>query len=155
MHRPEDLLDMVADVERYPKFITLISAVRIKNPTSPSQNVSVFDAEATVSYKFLSENFLSNVTVDRNLRTIKVKKSGHGGAVKDLENSWVFHQLSDGSTVVDFYVNVKLKGLALEMLLRDKFDKAGKHILKLFEHKASLAFDEIGDPDLDWEAELD
>ena len=154
MHRPDDMLAMVADVERYPKFIKFISALRVKNRQQISEYVEHFEAEATVSFKFVSENFSSDVQVDRQSRTISVKKSGRGGALKSLENSWKFHELSDGSTLVEFYVDVSLKAFPLNMLLADKFDKVGSELMRLFEHKAGLAFEKVGDPELNWEAEV-
>jgi len=152
MHRPEDLLELVADVERYPNFIQFISALRVKNRKASEGGVESFDAEATVSYKFISEKFLSSVIVDRTNKTISVDKSGHGGAVKKLKNNWTFHELSDGSTLVEFYVNVSLKAFPLNILLRDKFDKIGNQLMSLFEKKAGLAFEKVGDPELDWAA---
>ncbi len=154
MHRPADLLEMVADVEEYPKFIKPISALRVRDRKQVSTGVEIFDAQATISYKFISEKFQSNVTVDRNKQSISVKKSGHGGAVRDLDNRWVFHELSDGSTVVDFYVKVKLKAFPLEMLMRDKFDKTGDHIMGLFVLHADKILEKVGDPELYWRNEL-
>jgi len=153
MHRPDDMLSMVADVERYPKFIKFISALRVKNREQISDSVETFEAEATVSFKFISEQFNSDVRVDKDARTISVKKSGKGGALKSLENSWKFHELADGSTLVEFYVDVSLKAFPLNMLLADKFDKVGSELMRLFEHKAGLQFEKVGDPDFNWEAE--
>ena len=147
LHRPDDLLELVADVERYPRFIDLISALRIKNQKEVD-GVEVFEAEATVSYKFISEKFISRVSVDRANRIITVKKSERGGALKTLENKWVFNELSDGSTMVDFFVEVTLKAFPLNMLLKDKFEKIGKEIMAVFEHKAGLAYEKVGDPEL-------
>lgn len=154
MHRPDDMLSMVADVERYPKFIKFISALRVKNRRQISETQEQFEAEATVSFKFISEKFISDVKVDHRAKTITVKKSGQGGALKSLENSWTFHELSDGSTLVDFYVNVSLKAFPLNILLQDKFDKVGGELMKLFEKKAGMEFEKVGDPDLDWAAEI-
>ncbi len=154
MHSPADLLNLVVDVERYPEFINLLSALRVTNRKEISEGVETFEAEATVSYKFISENFRSHITADRVNNRVVVKKHGKGGAVKNLQNTWDFHELSDGSTLVDFYVSVNLKAFPLNMLLRDKFDKAGKHIMKLFEVKASQTLPKVGNPDLDWQAEI-
>jgi len=153
MHRPEDLLELVADVERYPKFITFISALRVKDRKILPDGRETFDAEATVSYKFISERFHSQIIVDRDKKTISVNKSGHGGAVKKLKNNWAFQKLSDGSTLVDFYVDVSLKAFPLNILLREKFDKIGNEIMSLFEKKAGLAYEKTGDAELDWRAE--
>lgn len=154
MHRPNDMLSMVADVERYPNFIKFISALRVKNRKQISESIEQFEAEATVSFKFVSERFISDVIVDNEAKTISVKKSGHGGALKSLENSWTFTELSDGSTLVDFYVDVNLKAFPLNLLLKDKFDQVGGQMMKLFEKKAGLAFEKVGDPDLDWTSEI-
>lgn len=154
MHRPDDMLGMVADVERYPKFIKFISALRVKNRQKISETIEQFEAEASVKFSLITENFVSDVRVDKSTRTISVKKSGHGGALKSLENKWAFIELSDGSTLVDFHVDVSLKAFPLNMLLRDKFDKIGGELMALFEHKAGLAFEKVGDPDLDWETEV-
>ncbi len=153
LHRPEDMLSLVADVERYPKFIKFISALRVKN-RNRVDGIENFEAEATVSYKFISEVFVSDVTVDRKANKIIVRKSGNKGALRALENRWVFHELSDGSTLVDFYVDVSLKAFPLNILLKDKFDKVGNELMGLFERKAGLEFQSVGDPDLDWRAEV-
>ena len=125
MYRPEDMLAMVADVERYPRFIKFISALRVKNRKQTSEDLEQFEAEATVAFSFVSEKFMSDVKVNRADKTISVKKSGHGGALKSLENRWKFTELSDGSTLVDFFVDVSLKAFPLNTLLRAKFDKVG------------------------------
>ena len=153
MHSPDDLIDLVSNVEAYPEFINLLSAVRVSNRTSPMPGVETFDAEANVSFKFVSETFRSSVKVDRNLKRIDVAKANRSGAVKALTNNWVFHELSDGSSIVDFYVEVKLKAFPLEILLREKFDKAGTHLMNLFEAKAGQVCPRVGQDNLDVAAE--
>ena len=154
MHAPNDLFDLVSDVERYPEFINLLSAIRVSNREQVSGSIERFEAEANVSYKFLSERFNSLVEVDRENLTIDVSKADRSGAVRALKNNWVFHPLSDGSTYVDFFVEVKLKAFPLEMMMREKFDKAGRHIMNLFETKAGQTYKKIGDADLDLDTEL-
>lgn len=123
---------MVADVERYPDFIDLISALRIKKRVAISQDEQRFEADAIVAYKFISETFGSTVTVNTAARTITVAKASRGGAVKSLRNDWVFHPLSDGSTLVDFDVDVRLKAFPLEMIAREKFPKVAAKIMGYF-----------------------
>ena len=123
---------MVADVERYPEFINLISDIRITKRYGDDK----FEADAIVKYKMFREKFSSVITLDRSNKTIVVGKADRGGAVKALENRWNFHELPDGSSLVEFYVDVKLKAFPLEMLVRDKFDKAGQHLIKVFEARA-------------------
>lgn len=77
---PEDLFRLVADVEAYPEFINLISALRITKTLSETE----FEAEAVVAYKMISESFRSLVTTDTEALKIEVKKAEKGGAVKSL-----------------------------------------------------------------------
>jgi len=123
---------MVADVESYPKFINLIPALRITKRISASD----FEAEAVVAYKMLRETFKSKIHIDYSARKIRVYKAEKGGAVKTLENIWTFHPLDDGSTLVEFEVDVSLKAFPLNILIREKMGKATEVILGAFEARA-------------------
>lgn len=153
MNAPDDLIALVSNVEAYPEFINLITALRVSNRTRPSEHLERFEADATVAYKFIRESFSSVVQVDHEKKHINVSKANKSGAVKALQNDWHFHELSDGSTLVDFMIDVKLKAFPLEMLLRDKFERAGQHLMNLFEVKASQVCPKVGDPNLSIEAE--
>ena len=144
------LFDLVADVENYPKFINLISALRITKKLSKTE----FEAEAVVAYKMLSETFRSHITIDPDLLKIAVTKAEKGGAVKSLVNRWSFHPLEDGSSLVDVEVDVKLKAKPLEFLLRDKFDRASTNIINAFETRARQKLPKVGEDDYDYAAEL-
>jgi len=149
-HTPEDLFDLVADVEKYPEFINLLSNLRITKTVSDTE----FEAEAIVAYKMLRETFRSRVVADKDALKISVNKADKSGAVKSLENSWAFYELKDGSSLVDVVVNVKLKAMPLEFLLRDKFGKASEHIINLFETRASHTYRVVGEESYDVKAEL-
>jgi len=149
-HDANDLFEIVADVENYPEFIDLISALRITKKLSDHE----FEAEAIVAYKMIRESFLSHVTIDREALKISVKKAEKGGAVKSLLNEWVFHPIEDGSTIVDVVVDVRLKAMPLEFLLREKFGKAAVHIINLFETRAGKTLKHIGEKNYDTANEL-
>lgn len=136
-HAPSDLLDFVSNIEGYPVFINLVSDVRrIGKPEIVGSKES-FEAEMLVKYKFIRENVRCRVDIDHEAKTIRAQKSGRGGPVKVLDNQWVFHELSNGQTLVDFFVDVSLKAFPLNSLLATKFDDAAEHIMKLFMLKAA------------------
>lgn len=147
---PEGLFDLVSDVENYPEFINLISALRITKKLSDTE----FEAEAVVAYKMISETFRSHIMADREALKIEVKKAEKGGAVKSLLNSWRFYPLEDGSTLVDVVVDVRLKAMPLEFLLRDKFEKASVHIVNVFETRARQNLPRVGHAKYDLKAEM-
>jgi len=149
-HAPDELFDLVADVENYPKFINLISALRVTRKLSETE----FEAEAIVAYKMISETFKSHISADREALKIAVTKAEKGGAVKSLLNSWAFHPLKDGSTLVDAVVEVKLKAMPLEFLLRDKFGKVSTNIINAFEIYAGQELEKVGDANYDFADEM-
>ena len=148
-HSPDELLDMVANVEDYPKFINLISALRITKKINDTD----FEAEAIVAYKMIRESFKSLIHVDRENQFIRVTKAEKGGAVKVLENTWKFHSLSDGSTAVEFYVNVSLKAFPLNILIKDKMGKASDVIMNAFVARAAQVCKPVKSEGLDLAAE--
>ena len=148
-HPAEELVDMVADVENYPLFIKLSSALRVTKRFSPDD----FEAEAIVRYKLLRESFKSRIRVDRAARSIHVGKAGQGGALKTLDNFWEFHPLSDGSTLIEFKVEVSLKAFPLNILVQDKIQKATHVILGAFERRAAQICTPVNSEGLDLEAE--
>lgn len=147
---PGDLFDLVSDVENYPEFINLISALRITKKLSDTE----FEAEAVVAYKMISETFRSHIIADPEALKIEVKKAEKGGAVKSLLNSWHFYPLKDGSTLVDVVVDVRLKAMPLEFLLRDKFEKASVHVVNVFETRARQNYPRVGNINYDLKSEM-
>mgnify|MGYP000018709133 FL=1 len=146
-----DLLSLVANVEDYPNFINLISALRIKNRS----NLNNFEAEAVVSYKLLRECFKSRVMIDPQKRSIFVEKSGDGGALKSLMNKWVFYKLSNGSTAVLFEVDVSLKAFPLNLLVQSRINRYSEIIMEAFENRASELFKKVNKCGVDFIKEIE
>ena len=154
LHSPDDLLEMVADVEKYPEFVDLIAAMRVVSREDRSPTHTHFEAEALVAYKAINEQFASEVDVYRDRHKIVVTKSERGGALKSLLNEWTFHPLPDGSTLVDFFVEVRLKAFFLEGLLKTKFADAATDVMEKFEARAGTLFDTVGEADYDAGADI-
>jgi len=148
-HNADDLLEMVANVEDYPVFISLISALRITKKI----NETDFEAEAVVAYKMIRESFKSLIHIDREKKFIRVTKAEKGGAVKTLDNTWKFHPLSDGSTAVEFYVDVSLKAFPLNLLIKDKMARASDVIMNAFVARAAQICKPVKSEGMDLAAE--
>ena len=152
-HSPEDMLALVADVPGYPEFINLVSSVRILKKENFSPTHERITADVGIAYKFISEQFRSHVNVDKDAKTLRVERAGHGGAVKSLRNDWHFIELKDGSTLIDFRLDVRLKAAPLEFLIKQKFGKATNQIMGAFETRAGQICTLVGDADYDFRAE--
>lgn len=152
-HAPADMLNLVTDVEAYPEFINFVSAVRVLDRSDAGQEIEKFTAEVGIQYKFISERFRSTVNIDRGENILRIERAGHGGAVRDLSNNWKFIELGDGSTLIDFALQVRMKAAPLEFLIRQKFEKATNHIVNVFEIRAGQVCRVIGEKSYDFSKE--
>ncbi len=146
-HAPDDLFDLVLDVQRYPDFISQITAMRVLK-----QAPGDLTAEARVRYKFVSERFVTRVQSDSAARRIDV--SFIAGPFRELDNHWRFHALSDGSTLVDFYIRAAFKNSILQMLLENQKDRAARILVGKFDAEARRRYAVTGDPALDLGEEI-
>ena len=70
-HSASEMFDLVADVERYPEFVPLCSALKIRQRMAKPDGTEVLVADMTVSFKLVKESFTSRVTLDRaNLKIL-------------------------------------------------------------------------------------
>lgn len=129
-HCPDCVMGLVTNVERYPDFIPAMTALR-KTKELPDG----FEAEAIVNFKGVTETFASRITINPDARTVLVEKAKRGGVVKKLNNHWRFYELSDGSTLIEFDLEVRLM-FPLESLLQQKFNQARTVIRNVFVQQA-------------------
>ena len=70
-HSAPQMFDLVADVERYPEFVPLCRALKIRQRTPKPDGTEIVIADMTVSFKLVREAFTSRVTLDRpNLKIL-------------------------------------------------------------------------------------
>lgn len=144
IHMPygaDELHSMAWDAEKYPLFINLISKVRVRERTETAML-----ADVLVRYKFLRETFATKVSRDRETKEIQVALTR--GPLRRLENNWKFHPLSDGTTLVEFFVGYEFSIPMLGRLFETKKGKAEQLIINAFSNRAKQVCTEIKpDPD--------
>lgn len=150
MHAPHDVFDLVADVRDYPNFIRFIQAMRVTGERDLEAGRRALTAEAIVGYKFVRERFATDVRLDRPNLAIDV--DFRSGPFSHLENGWRFRPLSDGSTLVNFWIRFQFKNRILQGLLQSNFSRATGFLVSAFEARAKERFTQAGDPGADAEA---
>jgi len=146
-HSAADMFDLVADIERYPEFVPLCRAMRVRRRTQ-SGDREVVIAEMTVAYKLIRESFTSRVTLDRERQTILVEYLD--GPFSRMENRWVFRP-ADGSTgeeagtaeaacEIEFFISYEFRSRTLGLLMGTMFDAAFRRFASAFEHRADVVF---------------
>lgn len=136
-HAPADMLALVTEIEKYPKFLNFVSGMRVIGGRQCTANGERFEAEMAVSYKMISESVRCIVEINEDAGTVKVSKADKSGPIKTLINDWTFYELSDGSTLVDLTVDVTLKAFPLNMLVKQKFGEASEKIMDAFKRRAA------------------
>lgn len=128
------MFDLVADVERYPEFVPLCQALRVKRRTKSDEGVEILVADMTVAYKLVRETFTSRVTLDRPRLVIHVEYLD--GPFSRLDNRWEF--LPEGETACDvkFFISYEFRSRTLGMLMGAMFDAAFHRFSSAFAARA-------------------
>lgn len=127
-YTPEQLFDLVADVERYPEFLPWCLAARIR-----SRQSNVITADLLIGFKMVRERFTSRVVLDRP-RHIDV--SYEQGPFRYLNNHWEFIDQPGGQCLIDFYVDFEFRSRMLQKIIGVLFNEAVKRMVAAFEARA-------------------
>ncbi len=137
-HSASQMFDLVADVERYPEFVPLCHALKIRQRTPKEDGTEVLVADMTVSFKLVRESFTSRVTLDRP--NLKIMVEYLRGPFSNLENRWTFEPKSDAECDVGFFISYEFKSRMLGMLMGSMFDAAFQRFAGAFEKRADVIY---------------
>jgi len=136
------MFDLVADVEKYPQFVPLCSALKIKNRAVKENNVSVLVVDMTVAYKIVRETFTSRVTLDRP--NLKILVEYLDGPFSHLQNRWTFtiagEDANQQACDVEFFIDYEFKSRTLALLMGAMFDAAFPRFAAAFEKRADKIY---------------
>jgi len=136
-YTPEQLFDLVGDVDAYPQFVPWIQTMRTWNGREVGPGVTTLDAEVSVGFSFLRERFATRVTRDANRREITV--SLLHGPFKRLLNRWRFSPHPTGAEV-NFEIDFEFKSRLLDGLLKANFQHAVDRLIGCFDDRAKALY---------------
>ena len=131
-YTPEQMFDLVADVQRYEEFLPWVSAIRVRS-SSDTEMV----ADMVVGFKGLRETFTSKVLKQR---PNEVRVDYLDGPLKHLHNLWHFRSDGQGGVLVDFEVEFAFKNRLFEALAGQVFDSALRKMIGAFEARAAALY---------------
>jgi len=131
-YTPEQMFDLVADVEHYDEFLPWVVAVRIR---SSSETETV--ADLVVGFNAFKERFTSKVVKERPAR---ICVDYIEGPLKFLHNEWRFEPAADGGTEVHFSVDFAFRSRIFESLAGSMFDRALRRMTQAFEQRAAALY---------------
>jgi coenzyme Q-binding protein COQ10 len=124
---PEQLFDLVADVDQYPRFLPWCVAARTRSRTE-TQLV----ADLTIGFGPFRETFTSRVTLDRPRR---VTVTYENGPFRYLNNHWDFTPRETG-TEVAFFVDFEFRSRILQAAIGVVFHEAVRRMVNAFLKRA-------------------
>ncbi|MDL2398611.1 type II toxin-antitoxin system RatA family toxin [Rhizobium mayense] len=136
-HSPDQMFDLVADVERYPEFLPLCEALTVRNRKERDGKILLV-ADMTVGYKAIRETFTTQVLLNKLERAIDVKYID--GPFKYLDNRWRFTPSENGGCSIDFFIDYEFKSRILGALMGSMFDRAFRMFTDAFETRAKKIY---------------
>ena len=130
-YTPEQLFELVADVEHYDEFLPWVVAVRVR---SASEKETV--ADLVVGFNAFKERFTSRVVKDPPER---ICVDYDEGPLKYLHNEWKFEP-AKGGTNVHFSVDFAFNSRIFETLAGSMFDRALRRMTTAFEQRAAALY---------------
>ena len=131
-YSPDQLFDLVADIERYPEFLPWCVAARVRQ-----RKAELVVADLVIGFKIFRERFTSRVRLDRSGGRIDVAYTE--GPFRYLNNHWVFEDHAQGCAI-DFYVDFEFHSRILQKVIGVLFEEAVRRMVGAFEARAGALY---------------
>ena len=135
----KDLIDLVLNIEEYPKFIPYCLNAHIYKDESLG-NFQYIEADLTIGKGPFKDTYKSDVKFDKKESIIYVKNID--GPLKYLENKWKFDQ-KENFTEVTFDLDFELKNKFLNIFMNKSFKYGLDKIADAFQSRAEKLFNKV------------
>ena len=135
----KDLIDLVLNIEEYPKFIPYCLNAHIYKDESVG-NFQYIEADLTIGKGPFKDTYKSDVKFDKKESIIYVKNIE--GPLKYLENKWKFDQ-KENFTEVTFDLDFELKNKFLNIFMNKSFKYGLDKIADAFQSRAEKLFNKF------------
>ena len=135
----KDLIDLVLNIEEYPKFIPYCLNAHIYKDECVG-NFQYIEADLTIGKGPFKDTYKSDVKFDKKESIIYVKNIE--GPLKYLENKWKFDQ-KEKFTEVTFDLDFELKNKFLNIFMNKSFKYGLDKIADAFQSRAEKLFNKV------------
>ena len=143
---PEQLFDLVADIEAYPAFLPWCAAARVRD-----REGDVLHADMVIGYRMIRDSFTSRVTMTAPGAGDTRPGGGEPGVwridvfyidgpLKYLQNHWVFRPADGGGCEIDFFVDFQFHSRLFERLIAPLFNEMVRRMVTAFERRAQIVY---------------
>ncbi len=131
-HSPDQMFDLVADLEKYPQFLPWCISTSILERQGDS-----LSADMTIGFRMFRETFTTFVTLDKPRR---IDVSYAHGPFKYLNNHWIFEEAGDGQCTIDFFIDFEFRSRLLQRIIGMAFNEAVRVMVSAFEKRAKKIY---------------
>jgi coenzyme Q-binding protein COQ10 len=132
----EQLVDLVLDIESYPKFIPYCLDAKI-HEKKEEDNLILIIADLTIGKGPFKATYKSDVRFNKDTDTIQV--TNIEGPLKYLDNKWAFLK-RDNSTEISFYIDFEIENKFLDIVMSKSFQYGLDKIANSFQKRANDLF---------------
>ena len=130
------LIDLVLDIENYPKFIPYCLDAKIYEKKEEKKSILII-ADLTIGKGPFKATYKSDVRFNKDTDTIQV--TNIDGPLKHLDNKWVFIE-KDNFTEIAFDIDFEIENKFLNILMSKSFQYGLDKIADSFQRRANDLF---------------
>ena len=138
-HTPQQVFDLVRDIETYPHFLPWCIGLRIKR-IEEVRGVEAPVADLLVAFKGFRGQYTSRVVADPSSLCIDVEYID--GPFSKLDNNWKFRPSGDGGCEIDFQIDFEFKSRMLQKMISAVFSRAVEKMVEAFVGQAKKIYGE-------------
>ena len=128
----QQMFDLVANIDDYPKFLPWCSGVEIRERTG---NVVV--ASIGINYHGVRQSF---TTENTNTAPVMMKMRLLDGPFKSLDGTWTFRALRDDACKIDFDLKYEFSSRLLEQIIGPVFSMIANSFVDSFSKRAEVVY---------------
>jgi len=132
------MFDLVSDIEKYPEFVPMCSAMHLRSSVDKGEGITVMVAAMTVAYKMIRQTFTSRAILDRP--KLKILVEYLDGPFRHMQNRWTFTPTGEQACEVEFFIEYEFRSRTLAMLMGSLFDTVFRRMAAAFEQRADKVY---------------
>jgi ribosome-associated toxin RatA of RatAB toxin-antitoxin module len=125
---PEQMFDLVVDVESYPQFLPWVVAAEVHDKTESELLASLCMERAGVREQFTTRNVM--------VRPSSMALSFVDGPFKTLDGLWTFDAIGTAGTRVELFMEFEFANPMISMLFNKAFEASLGHLVDAFVARA-------------------
>jgi coenzyme Q-binding protein COQ10 len=127
-YTPEQMFDLVANVERYPDFVPWLLAAHIRKRHGDTLTV-----EMTVGTNLLRRRFTSTAQLERPHR---ISIMSHDSLFERFAQVWTFEAANKAGTNVTYHVDFQFRSRLLQAIMGARLADMAGTMVRAFRHRA-------------------